>query len=107
MNSAGWLRPASSSARPAVTVTVATSPHLGQAAAPASKEKQQPQKHATSVITGTFFLCAPAVRAAGIFSRPRNGPGVNARARKADSPFGFQLRGVGGRVHAVSPSITP
>jgi hypothetical protein len=88
-------------------VTVATSPHLGQAAAPASKEKQQPQKHATSVMTGTFFLCAPAARAAGIFSRPRNRPGVNARARKADSPFGFQLRGVGGRVHAVSPSITP
>jgi hypothetical protein len=95
-------------------VTVATSPHLGQAAAPASKEKQQPQKHATSVITGTFFLCAPAAflcalaaRAAGIVSRPRNGPGVSARARKADSPSGFQLRGVGGRVHAVSPSITP
>jgi hypothetical protein len=50
----GWLRPASSSPGPAVTV--ATSPHLGQAAGPASKEKQQPQKHATSVIIDTFFL---------------------------------------------------
>jgi hypothetical protein len=50
----GWLGLASSSARPAVTV--ATSPHLGQAAAPPSNEKQQPQKHATSVIIDTFFL---------------------------------------------------
>jgi len=27
----------------------------GPGAGPASKKKQQPQKHATSVITGTFF----------------------------------------------------
>jgi len=56
----GWLRPASSSARPAVTR--ATSPHLGQAAAPPSNQKQQPQKHATSVIIDTFLSPPPAAR---------------------------------------------
>ena len=45
-------------------VTLATSPHLGQALAPPSKEKKQPQKHATSAITGTFFLCVFSARAA-------------------------------------------
>jgi hypothetical protein len=44
-------------------VKPATSPHFGQAPAPPSKEKRQPQKHATSAITSTFFLC-PRCRAA-------------------------------------------
>ncbi len=54
----GWRRPGFPDTGPAVTL--ATFPHLGQARAPPSKEKTQPQKRATSVITGTFFLCAPA-----------------------------------------------
>jgi hypothetical protein len=37
-------------------VTLATSPHLGQAPAAPSNEKQQPQKHATSIIIDTFLL---------------------------------------------------
>jgi hypothetical protein len=56
----GWRRPGLPDTGPAVTL--ATFPHLGQAPAPPSKEKRQPQKHATSVITGTFFLCAPLPR---------------------------------------------
>jgi hypothetical protein len=46
-------------------VTLATSPPLGQAPAPPSKEKNQPQKHATSVITGTFFLAPAAAQPTG------------------------------------------
>ena len=56
----GWRRPKLPDPGPAATL--ATFPHLGQAPAPSSKEKRQPQKHATSVITGTFFLCGPLPR---------------------------------------------
>jgi hypothetical protein len=51
------LHPELSSA--ASPVTLATSPHLGQAPASPSKEKRQLQKHATSVITAPSFS-APA-----------------------------------------------
>ena len=52
----GRLRLALPGTGPAVTLAI--SPHVGQAPAAPSNEKQQPQKHATSVIIGTFFLCA-------------------------------------------------
>jgi hypothetical protein len=50
----GLLRPAGSVTGPAVRR--ATSPHVGQAPAAPSNEKQQPQKHATSAIVNSFFL---------------------------------------------------
>ena len=37
----------------------ATSPHLGQAPAAPSNEKQQPQKHATSAIVNPSFFLSP------------------------------------------------
>jgi hypothetical protein len=46
--SSGRLRSALSGTGP--VLTFATSPQLGQASAPLSNEKQQPQKHATSAI---------------------------------------------------------
>jgi hypothetical protein len=46
--SSGRLRSALSGTGP--VLTFATSPHLGQASAPLSNEKQYPQKHATSAI---------------------------------------------------------
>jgi hypothetical protein len=51
---AGLRRPAGPVTGPAVRR--ATSPHAGQAPAAPSKEKQQPQKHATSAIVSSFFL---------------------------------------------------
>jgi hypothetical protein len=50
----GLLRPAGPVTGPAVRR--ATSPHVGQASAAPSNEKQQPQKHATSAIVNSFFL---------------------------------------------------
>jgi hypothetical protein len=64
------------------SATLANSPHLGQAPAPPSKEKRQPQKHATSVITSTFFL-RPLCRAA----RPAgDGIGCSIPPRRAADP---------------------
>jgi hypothetical protein len=40
-------------------ITAVYSPQLGQALAAPSNEKQQPQKHATSVIVGSLFFLGP------------------------------------------------
>jgi hypothetical protein len=68
----GWVRRVPPSA--GLAVTPATSPHRGQAAAPLSNEKQQPQKQATSIID-TFLLCAlqfgPTIPAGHVTGRVR------------------------------------
>jgi hypothetical protein len=75
----GSRRPGLPDTGPAVTL--ATFPHLGQAPAPPSKEKREPQKHATSVITGTFFLCAPLPRSGQPVTAAEPGPSCTEWAR--------------------------
>jgi hypothetical protein len=53
----GWPHAMPSTTVPAVTL--ATSPHVGQAPAAPWKEYKQPQKQATSAIIGTFFASVP------------------------------------------------